>query len=166
MVRPRPILLLIAAACILALSTAFLLPAAAQDADGDGLPDAAEEQLGTDASFAEQLDLIAEDPAGESKEADNMAWLDVVGQGQSDRKKVVRIADTTESENFDVTWGLDTQRAIRKDDRNVVFTIQECEMEGFEEDIFTEYHMPPAKFRSMPARVSNGQALDRLSRDV
>lgn len=269
-----------------------LVPAAAQDADGDGLPDSAEEQLGTDPNFAEQLDLIAEDPAGESKEADNYhpglditalyfgniakdrylfrvdfledyhaqnstfilyvnadndpntgrkdegalggtdfmirpngmsiidaegkytsgpsfsavvdgdlylcadlplnqvegksvfrarllsesrdpykavdntAWLDITGQGQSERRKVVRIADTTESENFDVTWGLDIQRAIRKDDRNVVLPIQGCELEGFEEDLFTEYHMPSAKFTGMPARVNNGQALDRLSRDV
>ncbi|HUS80332.1 MAG TPA: hypothetical protein VM283_03625, partial [Armatimonadota bacterium] len=39
------------------------IPALAQDADGDGMPDGLERTLATNSEFAEQLELVAESPA-------------------------------------------------------------------------------------------------------
>jgi len=52
-----------------------LAPAFAQDADGDGLSDAIEDQLGTDPQFSDNLQLIHEDGV-ESEAARQKAGYD------------------------------------------------------------------------------------------
>ncbi|MFW5867127.1 MAG: hypothetical protein ACOCX2_04885, partial [Armatimonadota bacterium] len=56
----------------------------------------------------------------------------------TDREKIMRPGDVTESQNVVGTFGLDVIRPTLADERNVVVNYDELESDGFEVDIFTQ----------------------------
>lgn len=66
----------------LALVALIVVPARAQDTDGDTIPDAIEAQIGTDPAFAEPLELLYEDGTGD---ADTSKGAELIPEGDFTR---------------------------------------------------------------------------------
>jgi hypothetical protein len=75
---------------------------------------------------------------------DSTGWFPVKGAGISDRKKAFSLDDCPASEGMDVTRGLELFRAVKSDPANAVVKIGNCDFQGFEDDLRSEYKEPSA----------------------
>ena len=76
--------------------------------------------------------------------ADSTGWISVNGPGVSDRQKVFSLDTCSASQGMAVTRGLDLFRAVKADRANAVVKIGNCDFQGFEDDMRTEYKEPSA----------------------
>ncbi len=78
---------------------------------------------------------------------DSLRYTDVEGPGDSEREKVITLADLTENENFEVTQSMELLWKMQADERNVILnSFQDCEYEGFEYN-HSEYRWPSLRKR-------------------
>ncbi|MFQ6097388.1 MAG: hypothetical protein ACE5O2_06620, partial [Armatimonadota bacterium] len=85
---------------------------------------------------------------------DSTGWFQVAGPGPSKRKKIMTLEDAAENYNVESTLGLDVIRQVKRDPANVVLSIEDCELQGFELDQFTEYRSLSVRRRSVPAHIT------------
>lgn len=71
--------------------------------------------------------------------SDGTGWFAVKGAGISATKKSFSLDDCETNQGMDVTRGLDLFRAVKVDTANAVVKIGNCDFQGFEDDLRSEY---------------------------
>jgi hypothetical protein len=59
--------------------------------------------------------------------------------GESARQKIIGPGDLTVSRGMSVTWGFPLIESLKRDPKNIVIHPWECELQGYQLNIFTEY---------------------------
>ena len=85
------------------------------------------------------------------------AWGETMSSGMS-----------LETSGFETTWGYQLTVKLRESSENVVIPIDDCEVEGFIHDNFTEYKQPSVRRTERSGRITAtaGAVVKTVCRDV